>query len=393
MQTMQTMQLMEVLMRRFVRAILAGTIACAFGACATAQGASPAHVHSPQADRAFQARVSAYAERMASTYRIPGLAVLVQRNGRTIASLNLGSCNLELRIPITDRCVFHLASASKLFAGTAIMHLAQQGRLRLDDPISNYLDGLPAAWQRATVRQLMTLTSGIPNVFEVPDFQRLSLEERWNLTPQQVIAFAATLPVTGQPGERWVYAQTGPMLAGLIVERVTGKPFAQYMQDEFFRPLGMQQTTYGDSSIIVPGRSATAYQWINGVLRAHPYPFEPYMYPAGGLNSSVHDLARFFTALSSSRLLSPSSKSQLWDRVRLGSGQAVNYAFGWDVREHNGVHVVQHSGAGSVWLGFVPEENLTLVFLTNLNGVERDFERSPDPDNPILALLDLYHGQ
>lgn len=378
-------------MRRLIQMGLAVVIACMFGACATAQGPGPASTQAKQ-EKAFGAKVDAYARNLVATYHIPGAAVLVQKDGRTIASANLGHCNVEFQIPTSDRCIFHLASSSKIFAGTAIMRLAQQGRLKLDDPISQYLDALPENWRSATIRQIMNHTSGIPNFFEAPDYERLSPGDRWNLTPQQLIAFAASRPMDGKPGEKWTYAQAGPMLAGLIVERISGQSFAGHMQKTIFGPLAMTHTAYGDSSVLIRNRSATAYRWINGELRHHQYPFEPPTYPAGGLNSSAQDIARFFTALNSNALLTDASKADMWERARLTSGETRGYALGWDVQDHGGWTVVQHSGAGSVWLGYVPEQKLTIIFLTNLNGVSNEFERSLKPQNPIFGILDLYRA-
>jgi D-alanyl-D-alanine carboxypeptidase len=376
-------------MRFFSRSALASAIFLTICTGATAQGPKPTSPKSHH-QAGFRENVEKYVQKLVKTYRIPGATVLVQRNGRVLADFSFGNCNVEFRVPASDRCVFHLASSSKLFAGTAIMQLAQRGQLRLDDPISRYLEDLPPKWRGATIRQVMNHTSGIPNFFDAPDYLKLSPEERWKLTPQQLIGMASSRPMDAQPGEKWAYAQVGPMLAGLIVERISGKPFSQYMRDTFFQPLGMAQTAYGDSSVPIEGRSAMGYRWINGALRNHQYPYDPPMYPAGGLNSSAHDIARFFAALGSGRLLSESSKAEMWERAKLKSGETRGYGLGWDVQGQDGVKVVQHSGAGSVWLGFVPKENLTIILLTNLNGVSDEFERSLKPDNPVFGILDLY---
>jgi CubicO group peptidase (beta-lactamase class C family) len=176
----------------------------------------------------------------------------------------------------------------------------------------------------------------------------------------------------------------------MIVEKLSGKPFARYVQDRIFAPAQMTQTTYGDSSVIVPNRSPGAYQFIDGSLKQHFYPYPPVLYPAAGANSSLADLARFFAALDSDRLVNHALRTQMWTPTRLLDGKPVKYGLGWGLEDLNGHSIAEHSGAGSVWLAYIPDQRLAVVFLTNLNGVEHEFEKTLPHGDPILAIAERY---
>jgi D-alanyl-D-alanine carboxypeptidase len=303
--------------------------------------------------------------------RIPGVTYALVSNGRVLASRQLGLADVELRVPVTDSTVFEIGSISKQFVAAAVMLLVEQGRLGLDDPIHRHLADLPSDWMGVTIRQLLTHTSGIPDYEEIATYDVY----RFRLTPEEVIRIAHSRPVDFAPGTGFYYSNTGYFLLSRIVERVEGEPLGRVLQRRIFGPLRMTRTRMADPEAIIPNR-ASGY-WVNrtGELINRMPTETSSTLGAGGILSSVGDMALWDAALRDDRLLSAASRRTMWTPVQLPGGQRtrwpggtpVDYAFGWEVTPMDGVpsqhHTGQVAGFTAYWARFPQQDVAVVIFL------------------------------
>ncbi|PWT87601.1 MAG: serine hydrolase [Blastocatellia bacterium] len=303
---------------------------------------------------------------------IPGLSLAVVRNGRIVKANGYGVANLEQNSPATPQTVYEIGSMTKQFTATAIMMLVEEGKVHLDDSITKYFPNAPEAWQPITIRHLLSHTSGIQNHVAVPGYlgsfkTNLLMES----TPgrEELLSMFFKLPLEFQPGDTWSYDNTGYYLLGLVVEKVSGESFWQFLSERIFRPVGMRATHNTDVRPLVANRAA-GYQWVSGAFENRPVLAPFIAFSAGSILSSVEDLARWDAVLYTEKLLKTSSLEQMWTATRTNEGAAAsfNYGFGWFVDSYHGHHFVQHSGGtpgfSSVIYRFL-DDKLTIIILTN----------------------------
>lgn len=357
--------------------------------------------------------LASYADRLLSeAYPAtgPGAAVLVMQNGKPVLRKGYGLANVELGVPIQPDMVFELGSITKQFTAAAILMLAERGQLSLSDDLTKYLPDFPTHGKTITLEHLLTHTSGIPSYTGLPEWVATRKE---HVTPQQIIDLFKDKPLEFEPGEKWAYNNSGYILLGAIVEKVSGKTYEDFVEQEIFKPLGMTRSCYGNNSEIVPGRvdgydknpsSPSGYRRTDYLSLTQPY-------AAGSLMSTVDDLARWDEALtdaSGTRLLKPASLERMFTPVDLRSGKSTAYAYGWAVGQYAGRKVIEHGGDIN---GFttdilrVPEARLLVVILSNNTGIDNRplaFQIAakalgqPVEDWPAIALdpkaLDEYVG-
>ena len=187
--------------------------------------------------------------------RIPGLALAVVRNGEVVKLKGYGMANLELDAPVTPDTVFELASVTKQFTATAIMLLAEEGKLKLDDPISLRLSGTPGSWKAITVRHLLTHTAGLASL--ETGFRALwEGGVRLNYSTSEAFAAAMKDPISFAPGEQWQYSDVGYFLLGMIIEQVSGQRYREFLAERFFKPLGMTGASVPNKWELVRNRAA-----------------------------------------------------------------------------------------------------------------------------------------
>jgi len=298
---------------------------------------------------------------------IPGVLIGVASRGHLVHVKSYGMANVELGVPVSDSTVFEIGSISKQFVATAIMLLVEEGRVGLDVGIHEYLYDLPSEWLGVTVRQLLTHTSGIPDYEEIQTYEAY----RFRFTPEQIIRVAHSRPMDFEPGTGWYYSNTGYFLLSLIVERVEGRPLGQVLRSRIFEPLGMNQTRLADPEDIIPHR-ASGY-WVDRMgieLLNRDATQTSSTLGAGGIASSVHDMAKWDEALYGDRILSEESKSAMWTPTVLPNGDSTGYGFGWSVGEYRGHRSVGHGGQVA---GFVA-----------------DFRRLPDQELAIIVFANRY---
>lgn len=309
-------------------------------------------------------RIDDLVRREMARRKIPGASVAVLRGGKLVKIAGYGFANAETATPATPDTLYALASVSKQFTAAAVLMLVEEGKIGLDDPIRAHLDGLPEAWQPATVRHLLSHTSGIPGYTEVPGFFDEPLRR---YTPTQLLALVTDKPLKFAPGARWDYSNTGYYLLGMLVEKVSGKRWDAFLTERIFQPLGMTRTRLNDLEAVLPGRASGYGSSPRGVVNVPMvHPTQPGA--AGALVSTARDMARWLAAVDSGRLLPKAAWERAFTPVRLADGKTAEYGFGWQVDTVNGRRRIAHGGGipgFSTWDMRVPSERLSLVILTN----------------------------
>jgi CubicO group peptidase (beta-lactamase class C family) len=295
--------------------------------------------------------------------RIPGVAVAVVRNGRTLLAKGYGLANVEHQVPVGPETIFQSGSLGKQFTSAAVMLLAEDGLLRLDESVRTYLPEAPKAWQAITIRHLLTHTSGIP------DYTTESFDYRRDFTDEELARLAFKMRTEFPPGTRWNYSNTGYQLLGFIIRRVSGKFYGEVLRERVFGPAGMTTTRVISEADIVPNRAA-GYRLVDGQLKNQEWVAPQLNTTAdGSLYFSVLDLIAWDRALRSDDVLRPASWKAVRTPVTLASGRTYPYGFGWDVEDVNGRRVHQHGGS---WQGFQTyfaryvDDSLSIAVLANL---------------------------
>jgi CubicO group peptidase (beta-lactamase class C family) len=292
--------------------------------------------------------------------RIPGMSVAVLRGDSILLVRGYGYANVEQRVPATDSTIYFVGSLTKPFTAAAIVLLSQQGRLRLDDPIIKYLPEGSAVWSGVTIRHLLTHTSGIP--------QDTTLDSRREYSESELVRSAAQR-LEFKPGELESYSSTGYALLGVIIHRVTGTFWGDFVRDRIFRPLEMR-TARVNSDTSGAAKRAAGYYRVNDTLQ-QPEPVSPSLNSAADccLSFSVRDLAQWARGLNQAKVLGRAGLELSWTPVRLNRAGTYPYGLGWNLFEQRGYRRIGHSGA---WQGShatlqrYPDFNLTVIVLLNL---------------------------
>jgi CubicO group peptidase (beta-lactamase class C family) len=320
-----------------------------------------------QDTRALVRYVDSVANAAVAERRTAGVSVAIVKNGKNVLAKGYGFADLENDVPATTETVYRIGSITKQFTAAGIMRLNEQGKLSLDDTLQKFLPNYNVQGNRVTLRHLLSHTSGIRSY--------TSMGPRWgrtiriDLAPDSLVAIFAGEPFEFKPGEQWRYNNSGYFLLGMIIEKLSGKTYGQYLQDEFFTPLGLRGTVYCDQAPIIK-RRAQGYeveppggQFINAEPLSMTQP-----YAAGSLCSTVTDLVAWTQALSSGKVVSPASYALMTTPGTLNDGKPHTYGFGLSTGALRGHRQVNHNGGIN---GFVSElhhyvdDSLITVVLTN----------------------------
>jgi D-alanyl-D-alanine carboxypeptidase len=292
--------------------------------------------------------------------KIPGLAISVLKDGKTIKSQGYGLANVELNVPVKPETVFKIGSVSKQFIASGIMLLVADGKIGLDDKIGKYLEGTPETWNTITVRHLLTHTSGL--VRESPGFDGTKVQ-----SDAVVIKAAYATPLQFPTGDRYQYCNLGYFILAEIIHKTSGKPWSEFINERIFAKVGMTATRVTSENEIIPNR-ANGYGLTDGKLYNEAN-FTA-VRPSGAFVSNVVDLAKWEAALNTESILSAPIRTQMWTPMLLNNGQKTGYGFGWVVDDFRGIRTIQHGGALGGFLSQylrVPEYNLTVIILINQN--------------------------
>lgn len=299
----------------------------------------------------------------------PGAAVLIVENGKVLLRKGYGMANVELGVPIQPEMVFEIASVTKQFTAAAILMLQERGKLSVEDDITKHLPDYPTHGQKITIHHLLTHTSGIPNFTALPEWRPRMRED---MTVQQIIDMFKDKPLDFKPEETVSYSNSGYILLGAIIEKASGKSYEDFIEQEIFAPLGMKQSRYGRREEIVPGRVA-GYEKTEDGFGVAQFISWTQSAGAGGLMSTVDDLALWTAALSSEKLLKKASLQQMTTPAKLASGEATPVAYGLGIWEEDGARIFEHSGGipgFNTDVLIIPDRRLSVIVLSNITGQE-----------------------
>jgi CubicO group peptidase (beta-lactamase class C family) len=311
---------------------------------------------------------------------IPGLSLLVSKDGQIVRAEGFGLSNVELQVPVKPETVFQSGSVGKQFTATAVMMLVEEGKVALDDPLTKYFADAPAAWKEVTVRELLSHTAGFTDYPEKFDFRK-------DWTEDELIKVVEGIPLAYPPGTKWEYSNLGYLTLGILIHKVTGEFYGDFLQQRIFQPLGMQTTRIISEADIVPNRAA-GYRLVKNELKNQEWVAPMVNTTAdGSLYFSILDLAKWDAALYGDKLLKRSSFDLMWTPVKLKDGHPNKdgYGFGWFMEERRGHRVIGHDGA---WQGFKTaiaryvDDRLTVVVLANLEQAK--------PEDIAQHVADIY---
>jgi len=305
-------------------------------------------------------------------------SVLVAHDGKVVLSKGYGFANLEWNVPNSPSTKFRLGSLTKQFTAACILLLEERGKLKIDDPVKKYMPDAPGAWDKVTIFHLLTHTSGIPSFTGFPDY---SSTEPFPTTPEKLVARFRDKPLEFQPGEKWNYSNSGYVLLGYLIEKISQQTYSQFVQENIFDPLGMKDSGYDSNSAIIQHR-ASGYTPSRSGVRNAGYIDMSIPLSAGGLYSTTEDLLLWERGLMGGKLLSPASLKKMTTPFK------EDYAFGLGVRTEHGHIVIDHNGGiegFNTVLQYFPEDKLTVVVLANLNGQA--------PEAIAGKLVALEHGE
>ncbi len=307
-----------------------------------------------------------------------GASVLIAQNNQIVYLKAFGKANLEESIALTPQHIFRIGSVSKQFTAVAILKLAEEGKLSLQDPVTRYLPDYPTQGHRITLEHLLTHTSGIPSYTNSPLWT--PEVRRKDFSPLELINFFKSDSLEFDPGTAWNYNNTGYFILGYIIEQVSGQSYASYLQDKIFTPLKLQNTLYANDTRILKNR-AIGYQKQDSEFAHAEFLSMTQPYAAGSLMSTVEDLFVWHVALHAGKILHPYSLKAALTNFTLLNGEPSNYGYGFFFGNILGSPTIEHSGGINGYLSqtlFLPQENIYIAILTNCNC---------DPPGPVSAHL------
>ena len=324
--------------------------------------------------------VAQYVNAEMARQHVPGVALLVARNGEIVRAQGFGFSNVELQVPVKPETLFQSGSMGKQFTATAIMMLVEEGKIGLDDSITKYLPEAPGTWKAVTIRHLLTHTGGFTDYPKDFNFRK-------DYSEDELLKIVSAMPLAFPPGTKWSYSNLGYLTLGILIHRVTGNFYGDMLQARIFRPLGMQTTRIMSEADIIPNRAA-GYRLVKGELKNQEW-VSPVLNTTadGSLYFSILDLAKWDAALYTEKLLKRSSLDQMWTVVKLSNGQpnSGHYGFGWEITNSHGHRLIDHDGG---WQGFKTQisryvdDKLTVVVLANLT--------EADPGKIAEHVAELY---
>ena len=310
-------------------------------------------------------QVDTYIEAEMQKRKIPGLSLAVVKDGQVLIAKGYGYANVEHQVPAKAETVYQSGSVGKQFTATGVMMLVEEGKVHLDDKITQYLNEAPAHWKDITVRHLLTHTSGISEKL----YERINM--RQDFTEEQIFKEIAAVPLEFAPGEKWSYSNPGYVTVGILIHKWTGMFYGDFLQQRIFKPLQMETTRIINEEDIIPNRSA-GYRLVEGRLKNQEWVAPMINTTAdGSLYFTVLDLIKWDAALYTEKLLKQSSLEQMWTPVKLNDGKTEPYGFGWRMDSIRGHKIIEHGGA---WQGFTThisryvDDKLSVIVLTNFVG-------------------------
>lgn len=280
-------------------------------------------------------------------------SVLVAKEGKIILSKGYGMADLEWSVPNSPTTRFNIASMTKQFTAASILLLEDRGKLNTNDPVKKYLTDAPASWDRITIYHLLTHTSGISGdaaKYEPGTPDKLVFNDK---------------PLDFQPGEQWGYTNLGYIVLGYLIERISGQPYEEFVQENIFKPLRMNDSGLFSFVTIIPRRASGYWPGSNGIENADRSFDTRIGFSAGSLYSTTEDLLRWEEGLFGGKVLSPASLRKMTTPFK------SDYACGLHVNRVNDRLMIEHDGNNigfNADMAYYPEDRLAVIVLANLNG-------------------------
>jgi CubicO group peptidase (beta-lactamase class C family) len=355
-------------------------------------------------DPALQNQIDRIARQVLEQTGVPSASVAVVKGGKLVYTQAYGSARLATEAapgtPATPQMRYSIGSISKQFTAAAILLLQEEDKLSLDDAVGKYVPGLTRG-DEVTIRQILSHTSGYQDYWP----------EDYVMTPmlapesaQQILDTWAKKPLDFEPGTQWQYSNTNFVIAGRIVEQITGAPLMDFLTSRIFRPLGMKSVWNSDETKLTQADATAYYRHALGPLRQAPKEGRGWMFAAGELAMTAHDLALWDESLIAQSVLKPDSYKQMFTEVKLKDGKGTHYGLGVEVMDRNGHRSIEHSGEVS---GFVSDNQVlvdsgvAVAVLTNQDavGAASAITRLAAPivlgapaTAPEQQALDLFHS-
>ena len=355
-------------------------------------------------DPALKARIDHIAADVMKQRGVPSASVAIVQGGKIVYTHAYGLARIHPDKSATPEMRYSIGSISKQFAATAILLLQEQGKLTLDDPVGKYVPGLTRG-NEVTIRQILSHTSGYQDY--APEDYPVESQLK-PVTPREILDQWATKPLDFEPGTQWQYSNTNYVIAGLIIETVSGQKLFDFLGQHVFSPLGMKSAWNSDAKELPSADSAPYMRNALGPLRPVPNGGEGWMFAAGELAMTAHDVALWDIGLMQRSVLKPESYNQMFTEVKLKDGKGTHYGLGVEVIDRDGHRSIEHSGEVN---GFVSDnevlidDGVAVAVLTNhmAGGAEEiarlaastvvGVKHSPPEDQAIGIYRGLQKGQ
>lgn len=294
----------------------------------------------------------------------PGVSFLIAKKGKTIYQKAFGKANMELGVSMSSDNVFEIGSITKQFTAISILMLMEDGKLSIDDEITKYIPDYPTQGKKITIHHLLNHTSGIKSYTGMANFRNRA---KTDISPKDLIDLFKNEPMDFEPGEQYKYNNSGYILLGYIIEKVSGETYAGFLNNRIFKPLGMTSSSFGSRKQLIQNRAA-AYSETNTGYENADYLSMSIPYSAGAIISTTGDLLKWQNALNKNMLIKKENYEKAINGSTLNNGKHISYGFGFEEGNINGSKTIEHNGGifGYTSMGiYIPEEEIFVSGLTN----------------------------
>ncbi len=302
----------------------------------------------------------------------PGCAILVAKKGQVIYKKAFGSAQLELNVPIQADMVFKIASVTKQFTAVAVLQLVEQGKIALQDSLQKFIPDFPLKGHTITIEHLLTHTSGIRDYMQI-DFRGTNME-RWDYAPRQLIDSFKNYALAFEPGTKYSYSNSGYYLLGYIIEKVSGKPYQRYIQDNLLTPLGLNHSYFDMGNNLIPNRVNGYKQEGTAYLNADFWS-PAIAYAAGGLLTNTEDLFNWLKGLLTYKILKKELLEKAFTPFTLKDGSPLTYGYGWYIQHMSSIKSIEHGGKMNGFTSnaiYYPEQDVYIAVLFNCENAPKD---------------------
>ncbi|WP_166922034.1 serine hydrolase domain-containing protein [Flavobacterium poyangense] len=293
----------------------------------------------------------------------PGGVFMVAKKGKIVYKKAFGKANLELNVDLTPQHVFQLGSMTKQFTAIAILMLEEQGKLDVNQTISNYISDYPSG-DKITIHHLLTHTSGIKDFTKMKSLWDIAQKE---MTPKMMVDFFKNEPVDFLPGEKFEYNNSGYVLLGYIIELVSGETYEDFVTKHIFEKIGMKQSYYASDRKIIKNRAYGYHKKESGYVNKTSINFSV-PFSSGSLMSTADDMLKWQNALKENTLLGSKETNKAFLKYKLNNGDEFTYGYGWHIKELIGIPIREHGGSifGFKTMGvYIPSEDIYVLGFSN----------------------------